>query len=135
MARQCAQSDVVITTARVFGKKAPVIVTNEMLDGMKPGSVVVDLAVEVGGNVESSELGKEIGRKGVRIVGLPELQRRVPVPASQMLSSNLYNLVEHFWDKETKRFGLNLDDEILRGCLITHQGEIVHPAVKAALKD
>ena len=111
------------------------IVTNEMLDGMKRGSVVVDLAVEVGGNVESSELGKEIERKGVRIVGLPELQRRVPVPASQMLSSNLYNLVEHFWDKEAKRFGLNLDDEILRGCLVTHGGEIVHPAVKAAIPD
>jgi NAD(P) transhydrogenase subunit alpha len=130
-ARQCAQSDVVITTARVFGRKSPVIVTNEMLDGMKPGSVVVDLAVETGGNVEASKLGEEIERNGVLIVGLPELQRHVPVPASQMFSSNLANLVEHFWDKEANRFKLVSDDEILRGCLITHQGQVVHPAIKA----
>ncbi len=132
MARQCAQSDIVITTARVFGKKAPLIVTNAMLDGMSPGSVVVDLAVETGGNVEASKLGKEVRRKGVLIVGLPELQRRVPVPASQMFSSNLYNFIEHFWDKDAKRFRLNRDDPILQGCLVTHAGEIVHPAIKEA---
>lgn len=134
MAKQCAQSDVVITTARVFGRKSPIIVTNEMLDGMKPGSVVVDLAVETGGNVESSEFGKEVERNGVLIIGLPELQRRVPVPASQMFSSNLYNFVEHFWDKEAKRFQLDLDDEIIQGCLITHEGQIVHPTIKTALE-
>jgi NAD(P) transhydrogenase subunit alpha len=130
MARQCAQSDIVITTARVFGRKSPVIVTNKMLDGMKPGSIVVDLAVETGGNVEASELGKEIDRNGVRIVGLPELQRRVPIPASQMFSSNLHNFVEHFWDKDAKRFKLVPEDEIIRGCLITHEGRVVHPAIK-----
>jgi len=133
MAKQCAQSDVVVTTAKVFGKKAPLIVTNQMLDGMKPGSIVVDLAVETGGNVEASELGKEIDRKGVMIVGLPELQRRVPVPASQMFSSNLYNLLEHFWDKEAKQLKLDRDDEIIQGCLITHGGEIVNETVKAAM--
>jgi NAD(P) transhydrogenase subunit alpha len=132
MAKQCAQSDVVVTTAKVFGRKAPLIVTNEMLDGMKPGSVVVDLAVETGGNVEASELGKEISRKGVTVVGLPELQRRVPVPASQMFSSNLYNFIEHFWDKEAKHLKLDHDDEIIQGCLITHAGEIVNETVKAA---
>jgi NAD(P) transhydrogenase subunit alpha len=132
MARQCAQSDIVITTAKVFGKKAPLIVTNAMLDAMKPGSIVVDLAVEAGGNVEASQLGKEVDRKGVLIVGLPELQRRVPVPASQMFSSNLYNFVEHFWDKDAKRFVLDRDDPILRGCLITHAGKIVHPALEEA---
>lgn len=131
MARMCAQSDVVITTARIFGRKSPVIVTNAMLDGMKPGSVVVDLAVESGGNVEASKLGQEIERNGVLIVGVPELQRRVPVHASQMFSSNLANFVEHFWDKEDKRFNLVLEDEILRGCLITHQGQVVHPLIKA----
>ena len=132
MAKQCAQSDVVVTTAKIFGKKAPLIVTNEMLDGMKPGSVVVDLAVETGGNVEASELGKEVDRKGVTIIGLPELQRRVPVPASQMFSSNLYSFVEHFWDKEAKHLKLDRDDEIIQGCLITHGGEIVNETVKAA---
>ncbi|MBN1360001.1 MAG: NAD(P) transhydrogenase subunit alpha [Sedimentisphaerales bacterium] len=133
MARQCAQSDIVITTARVFGKKAPLILTNAILDGMSPGSIVVDLAVETGGNVEASKLGKEVRRKGVLIVGLPELQRRVPVPASQMFSSNLFNFVEHFWDKEGKHFVLDRDDPIMQGCLVTHAGEIVHPVVKEAL--
>ena len=133
IAEQCAQSDVVITTARVFGRKAPLIITNEMLDGMKPGSVVVDLAVEGGGNVEASELGKEIQRKGVTIIGLPELQRRVPVTASRMLSSNLCNFVSHFWDKQACRFVLNRDDEIIQNCLITHEGRIVNPLLKAAI--
>jgi NAD(P) transhydrogenase subunit alpha len=133
MAKQCAQSDVVITTARVFGRKAPLIVTNDMLDGMKPGSVVVDLAVETGGNVESVEYGKEIDRKGVTIIGLPELQRRVPLSASGMFSSNLYNFVEHFWDKEAKQFVLNTEDEIIAGCLITHKGQIVNSTVNEAI--
>jgi NAD(P) transhydrogenase subunit alpha len=133
MARQCAQSDVVITTAKVFGRKAPLIVTNDMLDGMKPGSTVVDLAVETGGNVEASELGEEVERKGVTIIGYPELQRRVPLAASQMFSSNLYNLVEHFWDKEAKRFELKREDEILQGCLITHDGEIVNDTIRAVI--
>lgn len=133
MARQCAQSDIVITTARVFGRKSPVLVTNEMLDGMRPGSVVVDLAVETGGNVEASELGREVERHGVTIIGWPELQRRVPLAASQMFSSNLYDFVEHFWDKQSQPFVLNLDDEILRGCLVTHRGEIVHPTLQAVM--
>ena len=132
MAKQCAQSDVVITTAKVFGRKAPLIVTNEMLDQMKPGSLVVDLAAETGGNAEASELGKEVERKGVRIIGFAQLERMVPVPASQMFSSNLYNFLEHFWDKEAPSFKLDRDDEIIRGCLFTHEGEIVNPAIKAA---
>jgi NAD(P) transhydrogenase subunit alpha len=94
---------------------------------------VVDLAVETGGNVEASELGKEIERKGVTIIGLPELQRHVPVPASQMFSSNLCNFLEHFWDKEAKHLALNRDDEIIQGCLITHGGEIVNETVKTAI--
>ncbi len=132
MAKQCAQSDIVITTAKVFGKKAPLIVTNEMIDGMKPGSVIIDLAVETGGNVEASKPDKEVQRHGVMIIGRVELPRRVPVAASQMFSSNLYNFVEHFWHKETKRFVLDRDDAIIQGCLITHAGDIVHPAIKQA---
>jgi len=131
MVKQCGLSDVVITTAKVFGRKAPLIVTNDMLDAMQPGSLVVDLAVETGGNVEASKLGKEVTRKGVTIIGLPELQRHVPVPASQMFSSNLCHLVTHFWDKETKQFVLNREDEIIQGCLLTHDGEIVHPMLKS----
>ncbi|MHC4510175.1 MAG: NAD(P) transhydrogenase subunit alpha [Planctomycetota bacterium] len=133
VAEQCAQSDVVVTTAKVFGGKAPLIITNQMLDGMKPGSVVVDLATDSGGNVEASQLGKEIRRKGVTIIGLAALQRRVPLAASQMFSSNLRSFVSHFWDKGAKRFVLKQDDEIIQGCLITYQGEIVNPTVRAAI--
>jgi NAD(P) transhydrogenase subunit alpha len=133
MAKQCAQSDIVITTARVFGKKAPLIVTNEMLDGMKAGSIVIDMAVEAGGNVESSKPGKEIKRKGVTIIGIPELQRYVPLTASQMFSSNLYNFLEHFWDKDAGNFTLNRDDEIIKGCLITCQGQIVNESISQAV--
>lgn len=133
MAKQCAQSDIVITTARVFGKKAPLIVTNEMLDSMKAGSIVVDMAVEAGGNVESSKPGQEVVRKGVTIIGIPELQRYVPLTASQMFSSNLYNFLEHFWDKEAGSFILNRDDEIIKGCLVTCQGQIVNKSIRQAL--
>ena len=133
IAKQCAQSDVVITTAKVFGRRAPLIVTNEMLDGMKSGSLVVDLAVEDGGNVEASELGKEIRRKGVTIIGWPLLERRVPLHASQMFSCNLYNLLDHFWDSDAGSFKLNRDDEIIQSCLVTHEGEIICPITKAAL--
>jgi H+-translocating NAD(P) transhydrogenase subunit alpha len=132
LAKQCALSDVVITTAKVFGRQAPLIVTYAMLDEMKPGSVVVDLAVDTGGNVEASELGQDVQRKGVTIIGRPELQRHVSLPASQMFSSNLYNFVEHFWDKEAKGFVLNQDDEIIQGCLLTHGGHIIHPRLKTS---
>ncbi len=131
MAKQCGLSDVVITTAKVFGRKAPLIVTNDMLDAMQPGSLVVDMAVETGGNVEASKLGKEVTRKGVTIIGLPELQRHVPVPASQMFSSNLCHLVTHFWDREVREFVLNREDEIIQGCLLTHGGDMVHPTLKS----
>jgi NAD(P) transhydrogenase subunit alpha len=133
MAELCAKSDVVIAAAQVFGRKAPVIVTNEMLDGMKPGSVVVDLAVATGGNVESTVPGKEIRRKGVLIVGRTDLERHVPASASQMFSSNLYNFVEHFWDKEAKTFVLDRHNEIIQNCLITHEGEVVSARVKEAI--
>ena len=92
--------DVVITTAKVFGQKAPVMVTEEMLEGMKEGSVVVDLAVETGGNVEGSQLGREIEGNGVTIIGLRELPGRVPGTASQMFSSNLGHLHRTFLEQE-----------------------------------
>jgi NAD(P) transhydrogenase subunit alpha len=124
MAKVCAQADVVITTAQVFGRRAPLIVTREMIAGMKPGSLVIDMAVEGGGNVEGSALGREVAVNGVNIVGLENIPARVAVHASQMYSSNLTSLVEHFWNKESKRLELDLDDEIMKGCLIAHNGEI-----------
>ena len=129
MARVCASSDVVITTAQLFGRPAPQIVTEEMVRGMQKGSVLVDLAVESGGNVAGSQVDQEVDVDGVRIIGLGNLPGRVAVNASQMFSSNLYNLVEEFWNEEEKRFDLNFEDEIINGCVITHNGQIVNEMI------
>lgn len=134
MAKHCAGADVVITTAQVFGRPAPRIVTAEMIKGMKPGSIVVDMAIETGGNVEGSRLDEEVVVNGVRILGPGNLPGRVPVHASQMFSSNLFNFVEHFWNKESKSFELKMDDDIIKGCLVTHGGAVVHPTIKALLE-
>src|SRR5210317_365029 len=129
MAKICAASDAVITTAQLFGRKAPLIVTEDMLRGMQKGSIIVDLAVEGGGNVAGSQIDKEIDVDGVRVIGLGNLPGRVTVHASQMFSSNLYNLIEEFWNAEEKRIELNLEDEIVKGCVITHQGKIVNEMI------
>lgn len=133
MAKACANADVVITTAQVFGRTAPRIVTREIIEQMKPGTVMVDMAVESGGNIEGSELDKEVTINGVTILGFSNLPGRVPEHASQMYASNLTNLIEHFWDKENKTFPLKPDDEIIKGCLVTHGGNIVHPLLRKAL--
>jgi NAD(P) transhydrogenase subunit alpha len=135
MAKVCAISDVVITTAQLFGRKAPVIVTEDMVRGMSKGSVIVDLAVEGGGNVAGSQIDKEIDVDGVRIIGLGNLPGRVTVHASQMFSSNLYNLVEEFWNSEEKRIDLNFEDEIVKGCVITHEGKIVNEMISKHYSD
>ncbi|MBN1869810.1 MAG: Re/Si-specific NAD(P)(+) transhydrogenase subunit alpha [Candidatus Omnitrophica bacterium] len=127
MAKVCANSDIVITTAQLFGRKAPVIITREMIETMKRGSIIVDMAVESGGNVEGSKLNEEIETaNGVLIIGLANLPGRVAVHASQMYSSNLTNLLESCWDSQEKIFKLNPEDETIKGCLITHQGRVVN---------
>jgi NAD(P) transhydrogenase subunit alpha len=130
MAKVCAQSDIVITTAQVFGRKAPVIVTEEMVAAMQPGSIVLDMAVETGGNVVGSKLGEEVVVNGVTILGPENLPGYVPVHSSQMYASNLYNLVEHFWDKEANTFKVNLEDEILDGCMIVRDGALANEMLK-----
>lgn len=126
----CAQSDIVITTAQLFGRPAPKVVTKDMLEAMKPGSVVVDLAVESGGNVEGSVLGEEVEINGVKVIGLANMPGRVALNASEMYSANLHNLVLEFWDKEEKAFNLDMEDDILQGCIITHEGELVNEMIK-----
>lgn len=130
MAKVCAQSDVVITTAQLFGRRAPVLLTQEMIAGMKPGAIVVDMAVETGGNVEGSKLNEEILANGVRIIGLGNLPGHVAFNASQMYSNNIANLIEEYWNKDTKMFNLDLNDDILKGCVITHNGAIVNEQIK-----
>lgn len=131
MAKVCAQSDVVITTAQLFGRKAPVVLTKDMVAQMKPGTIIVDMAVESGGNVEGSKVNEEITTpNGVRIIGLGNLPGRVAVHASQMYSANLHNLIEEYWDKDAKTFKLNIEDEIIKGALVTHNGAIVNEMLK-----
>ena len=130
IAKVCAKSDIVITTAQLFGRKAPRIMTNEMVTMMKPGSVIIDMAVESGGNVEGSEVDKIVDVDGVKIIGYGNLPGRVPRHASEMFSSNIYNLLEELWDEETKIFALDTDNDIVKGCLITHDGAVVNETIK-----
>src|SRR6266545_1065661 len=131
MAKHCAMADVVITTAQVFGKKAPIIVTTEMVRHMKPGSVVIDLAVETGGNVECMEPGKVVDVNGIRVFGYANMPSRAAIPASEMYSNNIGALVEHLWNKERNGIVIDPADELLRGCLITHGGSVVNETIKA----
>ena len=130
MEERCAQADLVITTAQVFGRKAPIIVTNAMVKKMKPDSIIVDMAVESGGNVECSRPDEDVVVNGVKIIGWRNLAGRVPRAASAMYSSNLANLVDHFWDRETKTFRLDPAHEIFKDCLVTHGGTIVHERIR-----
>jgi NAD(P) transhydrogenase subunit alpha len=121
-------ADIVITTALIPGKKAPVLITAEMVKDMKKGSVILDMAVEQGGNCELSKLGQEVIEHGVTILGATNLPSDVPVHASQMFAKNLLNFLLHLYvNKELK---LDLNDEITKGALVTHKGEIVNPKVK-----
>ncbi|MFT4822676.1 MAG: NAD(P) transhydrogenase subunit alpha [Halioglobus sp.] len=129
-----AESDVVITTAAVFGRKAPVIVTRDMVEGMAPGSVVVDMAAESGGNVEGSVANEIVDINGVTVIGQGNLSNEVCRDASQMYSSNLFALVEDNWDTEAKLFKVDFEDDILPGCIITHGGEVVHETIKNILE-
>lgn len=127
-AKACADSDIVITTAKVFGRKAPVLISADVVKRMKRGSVIVDLAAsETGGNVEGTVVDEEVvTENGVRIVGISCLERRSATHATQMFSSNIGNFLEHYWDKEGKTFKFDLADEILKGCVLTHGGAVVH---------
>ena len=125
-----ADSDVVITTAQVFGRKPPVLVTKDMVEGMAPGSVIVDMAAETGGNVEGSVPDETVVVDGVTIVGTANLANEVAKDASQMYANNLFNLVEDTWDTEAKTFVLDMENDILPGCVITHGGAVVHPTIK-----
>jgi H+-translocating NAD(P) transhydrogenase subunit alpha len=132
MAEHVALADIVITAAQVFGRKAPVIITSEMVGRMRPGSVVVDTAIETGGNVEGAVRDQETILNGVKVIGFSNLAGRVAGHASEMYSNNLCALLQHFWNKETKQFDLDLNHEILKACVITYGGEIINETIKKA---
>jgi len=121
---------VVITTAQVFGRPAPRIVTADMVAGMAPGSVVVDMAAESGGNVEGSVPNEVVDADGVKIVGLGNLPSEVCRHASDMYAANLANLLDEFRDAENEALNRDRDNEIAVGCVITQGGEIVNAAIR-----
>lgn len=129
--KHVTQADIVITTALVPGKKAPILVTEEMVKNMKQGSVVLDMAVEFGGNCEISENGKVVEKYGVTIIGEPNLPSLVAVNSSEVYSKNIMALLDHI-AKEGK-LELNLEDEIVKGALITFNKEVVHERTKGLL--
>jgi NAD(P) transhydrogenase subunit alpha len=121
------KQDIAITTALIPGRPAPVLITEEMVKEMKPGSVIVDLAVEAGGNCPLSELGKVVVKHGVTLVGHANYPSRVAVDASALYARNLYNFLAPFAKKEGGGLEIKWDDELVRGTLLTRDGKIVHP--------
>jgi len=131
MLKCVAAADVVISTALVPGQRAPVLISEAMVQAMRPGSVIVDLAAEQGGNCALTEPGQDVVRHGVTIMGPTNLPSTMPFHASQMYARTVTSFLGHLVNNGQVK--LDLDDDLTRGPLVTHQGEVVHPAVKAAL--
>ncbi len=121
--------DIVITTALIPGRKAPVLVSEDMVKTMKPGSVILDMAVEQGGNCPISEYGKTVERFGVKIIGPANLPAELPTDSSSLFARNLLNFLTPMVDKETKALKIDLNDEVVKGTLVTQGGQIVHPSL------
>lgn len=122
------EQDVVITTAAVPGRKAPILVTTEMAEAMAPGSVIVDIAAERGGNCELTRAGETVVHRGISIIGAVQLPSRAPYHSSQMYATNVVNLFKLMVNKEGA-VTLNREDEIIRESLVTHEGKVVHAKV------
>jgi H+-translocating NAD(P) transhydrogenase subunit alpha len=131
IAQRVKEADFIITTALIPGRPAPKLVTDEMVRSMKPGSVIVDMAAEMGGNVEGTEPNREVVRHGVTIIGITNLPATMPGSATQMYAKNLQTLIKHLTPDAT--LNLDFEDEITRGATITHDGKVVHEATARAL--
>ncbi len=130
VAEHIKKQDIVITTALIPGRKAPVLITAEMIATMKPGSVIVDLAAEQGGNTPLTRPNEVYETNGVTIMGHTNLPARLAVDTSSLYARNLFNFVALIVDKKTGQLALNWDDEIVKGAALTRDGEIVHPSLK-----
>ncbi|MGY8897019.1 MAG: NAD(P) transhydrogenase subunit alpha [Paraglaciecola sp.] len=128
-AKCIADSDIVITTAQLFGRKPPVLIKQDTIASMRPGSVIVDMAAETGGNVEGSVSGETVTIHGVNVIGTGAWANGVAKHATQMYASNLYNLISEFWSKDDNRFALDIEDEVQSGCIITYQGKVVNKMI------
>jgi NAD(P) transhydrogenase subunit alpha len=126
----CARSDIVITTAQLFGRPAPQLIDNSTIEKMKAGSVIFDMAVESGGNVEGSEVDKVVIKNGVKIVGYSNLASKVSGHASLALSNNFNHWVCDFYDKETSKINFDFDDEIIKSSVLVFEGNILNERFK-----
>jgi NAD(P) transhydrogenase subunit alpha len=127
VAEHIKKQDVVITTALIPGRPAPRLISADMVKSMKPGSVIVDLAVERGGNVEGAKAGEVVVTGGVKIVGHNNVPGRLAASASALYAKNLLTFLEALIDKKTKALAINWDDEIVKGTMLTRDGAVVHP--------
>jgi NAD(P) transhydrogenase subunit alpha len=132
VASHIAKQDIVITTALIPGRPAPKLVTRAMVESMKPGSVIVDLAVERGGNCELAQAGQVVDHNGVRIVGHLNMPGRLAATASLLYAKNLYSFVETLVDKESKALAVKWDDELVKATCLTRDGAIVHSSFQPA---
>jgi NAD(P) transhydrogenase subunit alpha len=133
LARAVKENDIIITTAAIPGRPAPKLITSDMVRSMKPGSVIVDLAAETGGNTELTQAGKVIDVDGVRIDGTTNLPSTMPYHASQMYSRNIQSLLGLMITKEGK-LNLDMQDDVIKGTVITKDGEVVHEQTKKVLE-
>ncbi|MGI5058662.1 NAD(P) transhydrogenase subunit alpha [Treponema pectinovorum] len=130
-AKVCEKANIVITTAKVFGRKAPLLIEKNVIERMMSGSIIVDMACSTGGNVEGSKLFENVVTpNGVTIMSGDLLERQVPYDASKMFSGNITAFLTHFYNKEEKELKVNIEDEIMKGCLLTKDGAIIHPRFK-----
>jgi NAD(P) transhydrogenase subunit alpha len=135
MATACNTADIVITTAQIFGRPAPQIISTKMIQSMKSGSIIVDLAVESGGNVAGIALDQEIlTDNGVRLIGLSNLPGRIPKDASEMYASNLFNLVHLIYKTNPESVVLPMTDEIIKKSMCIYDGKVAHPLLREILK-
>jgi NAD(P) transhydrogenase subunit alpha len=126
-----ADADIVITTAQLFGRKPPVLITNDVICRMKPGSVIVDMAAQDGGNVEASLGGKTVIHNGVTVIGDGDWAGEVALDATQMYANNLQALVQDMYNSETSLFTVDAEDEVLQAALVTHNGHVINPILKS----
>jgi NAD(P) transhydrogenase subunit alpha len=127
-----AKQDIVVTTALIPGRAAPRLITDAQVASMRPGSVIVDLAADAGGNVEGTVSGEHVVRHGVTIIGAANLTRSLAADASALFARNLYNFLSAFWDQEQGRPVFPEDDEIVKGIRLTKDGKVVHERLNAA---
>jgi H+-translocating NAD(P) transhydrogenase subunit alpha len=126
------KSDIIITTAQIPGRKAPILITKEMIEDMRPGSVIIDLAAVTGGNTELTRDRETVEHRGVSIIGHSTLPSTMPADASKLYGKNVLNFLKLILDKDGN-INLNFEDDLVKGCCITHNGQVVNERVQSLL--